>query len=639
MESVAPNLSASAFSHFAAACDAAHDTPSKIQKTAALATYLRSLGKSDVGIAARFLAAQPFAPSTGKSLVMGGALVIDTIRAAAGIPDTALSQAFRAHGEIGEAIRSHWPLPTPEAVPLTLCEIQTAFSNIAATGSQDSKRRLLADLLRRCAPADAVYLLKIILGDMRIGVSAGVIESALAQAFNFKLADLRAARQLVGDLDAVAELAFDGDLARAAFRPFVPLGAMLAQPVMTSQEIIDTLAGRPAIAEDKYDGIRAQLHASCAMLSGASESSLRASEPEIPLSMPADAPKLPPRAELFSRGSGTVSHSFPDIIHPVERFISATGHTFVLDGEIVPMRISPIGEVSTLPFSSLQRRLGRKNLTPRLLRESPCAFIAFDLLYLDGQLLLSEPLSTRRQKLQSLFDQAKSFITEAPLQTKNSERTTNNYPFVLGPAQPVTDAPALDALFSAARARRNEGLVIKRLDSFYTPGRRGDAWLKLKSHLPTLDVVVVAAELGHGKRKNVLSDLTFAVRNPHDDGAPDELAVIGKAYTGLTDTEIAQLTEHFISETLEHQGRLRLVRPTVVLEVAFDQITRSDRHNSGFALRFPRIVRLRPDKSLSDIDTLENVRAIYNSPDNLAVKPEDEKHPHSPPTSDQLSLF
>jgi DNA ligase-1 len=301
------------------------------------------------------------------------------------------------------------------------------------------------------------------------------------------------------------------------------------------------------------------------------------------------------------------------------------------------MKRSATAEPVTLPFSILQKRLRRKNLTPKQLRENPCAFVAFDLLWLDGQLLLDRPLSERREKLQALLHSAPP---------SNGEQAPP--PGVLGPSAEVTSPEALDARFTAARNRRNEGLVIKRLDSPYTPGRRGDAWLKLKSHLPTLDVVVVAVERGHGKRRDVLSDVTFAVRKPlANPGAPPtsgeslpfELATIGKAYSGLTDAEIADLTARFKAETLENHGRYHVVQPTVVLEVAFDQITRSERHDSGFALRFPRIARIRTDKSINDIDTLERVEQIYRSPDNLAVELEGEKRAESPTNPDQLSLF
>ncbi|MGN6368540.1 MAG: ATP-dependent DNA ligase [Phycisphaerae bacterium] len=595
-----------AFLHFAAASDTARATPSKLQKTAALAAYLRTLGKEDVGTAARFLAAQPFAPSSSKSLGVGGALVVGAVHEIAAIDRATLHRAFHEHGEIGEALSAYWPTPPDNTPPLTLPEIQAAFIDLAATGIQDQKRNIVTRLLRRCANREAVYLVKIILGDMRTGVSEGIIESAIAEAFDAKLAAVRAARLLVGDLDAVAELAIESRLDKAQFRPFVPLGYMLAQPIMTAAEIIDTLANRPAIAEDKFDGIRAQLHVS-------TQDNLL-------------------RVELFSRGSGAVTASFPDIITPIHKWAQSTGKTrFVLDGEIIPARIAHDSTLTVLPFSSLQKRLGRKTLTPKTLRENPAAFIAFDCLWLDGNLLLDRPLNERREKLTELL--AKEITPQ--IENRNS-KIENPLPLVMSTAAPVTDAPALESLFAAARSRRNEGLVIKRLDSPYTPGRRGDAWLKLKSHLPTLDVVVVAAERGHGKRRDVLSDVTFAVRASTDDPT---LLTVGKAYTGLTDAEIAALTERFERETIETRGRTRTVHPTVVLEIAFDQITKSTRHSSGYAMRFPRIVRIRDDKSPNDIDTLERLRQIFLSPDNLALTHEGER-PEAPPTdADQMSLF
>jgi DNA ligase-1 len=621
MSSTAAQPLPNAFVHFATACDAARATSSKLQKTAVLGLYFRTLGKREAGIAARFLAAQPFPASTGRSLVMGGALVVEAIRTVSGADRPSLNQAFGEHGEIGEALSAFWPA-MEGANSLALDQIQQAFEEIASTGVQEAKRGILISLLRRCGPREAVYLVKIILGDMRTGVSDGVIEMGLAEAFGIKVAAIRRARLLVGDLDAVAELAFDGALEHARFHPFVPLGYMLAQPVMTAAEMVETLAGRAAIAEDKYDGIRAQLHGAPEATGGV------------------------PRVELFSRGSGAVTHSFPDIVEPMRRFLQTNdegGAGVVFDGEIVPMRVAtgstpPL--LQTLPFSTLQRRLGRKQLSAKQLRDNPCVFVAFDLLYLNGQLLLDVPLEQRRAQLKRLFDDALAMVRSTPAE-QGAAAARNALPFVLGPALEITTTEALEQAFTDARARRNEGLVVKRLDSLYTPGRRGNAWLKLKSHLPTLDVVVVAAEAGHGKRRGVLSDVTFAVRRTGESGG-EELVTIGKAYTGLTDAEIAALTERFIAETLEERrgGRYRIVRPAVVLEVAFDQITRSARHDSGFALRFPRIVRIRDDKAAADVDTLERVEQIFRSPDNLAVGLEGEKRAEADPGDvGQLSLF
>ena len=477
--------------------------------------------------------------------------MVAAVRDIAPIDRAALHHAFREHGEIGEAISSFWPPPDNGRGALTLADIQAAFFALASTGVQEAKRQLLLSLLRRAANREAVYLLKIILGDMRTGVSEGIVEAAIAEAFGAKVAAVRGARLLVGDLDAVAELAFEHALDRAQFLPFTPLGFMLAQPIMTTSEILETLAQRPSIAEDKFDGIRAQLHAAKTADNGTM------------------------RVELFFAVRGASHKVFPISSSRASLFAERTGHAFVLDGEIVPLRLSKDGNHVSLPFSTLQKRLGRKQLTAKQLQQYPCAFIAFDCLYLDGELLLERPLTERREKLTTLLN--------AQLPADKTSQENSILPLVVSESHVITTAEALDAAFAAARLRRNEGLVIKRLDSAYTPGRRGDAWLKLKSHLPTLDVVVVAAERGHGKRKNVLSDVTFAVRSDEEN---TQLLTVGKAYTGLTDIEIAALTERFVTETIEEKGRTRIVHPTVVLEIAFDQLTKSDRHTSGYAMRF-----------------------------------------------------
>ncbi len=272
-----------------------------------------------------------------------------------------------------------------------------------------------------------------------------------------------------------------------------------------------------------------------------------------------------------------------------DAFASLRGDA-ILDGEIVAMR-----EGRVLPFRLLQARLQRKIVDESLRREVPIAYVVFDVLAADGELLLDEPLAARRERLAGLFA-PNLHLLHAPFE-----------------AEGELAAAAVNARFEAARARGNEGLMLKRADSPYAPGRRGKWWHKLKRELSTLDVAVVAVEWGHGKRAKVLSDYTFAVRG--DDG---RLETIGKAYSGLTDVEIAELTPWFLEHRLpasERREKARAweipVEPKIVLEVAFDVIQESDLHESGFSLRFPRIVRIRDDKPPEEIDTLERVREIY----------------------------
>jgi DNA ligase-1 len=237
----------------------------------------------------------------------------------------------------------------------------------------------------------------------------------------------------------------------------------------------------------------------------------------------------------------------------------------------------------------LQKRLGRKTVGTQLLQAVPVVLIAYDLLYADGKILIDEPLAARRRILEEL----------AP----------GRGPLRLSRGKIFTEASLLDEEFDQARARGNEGLMIKSPSSSYKPGRRGREWLKLKRAIATLDVAVTAVEVGHGKRRHLLSDYTFAVRRSNEE---EELLNIGKAYSGLTDQELLELTAWFKAHTLQEfaHGRVRIVEPSIVIEVTFDRIQPSKRHKSGYALRFPRILRLRPDKTTRDVDTLETVRRL-----------------------------
>jgi DNA ligase-1 len=347
-----------------------------------------------------------------------------------------------------------------------------------------------------------------------------------------------------GDIGAAALLARADALESAKMRLFHPFAFMLAQPEEDPAEIVAAL-GAGAYADDKYDGIRAQLH-----VAGG-------------------------EVHIYSRTLDDVTHRFPEL----EAAAHTLGRDAILDGEIVAY------SDRILPFATIQKRLGRRKVTAQLLQDAPVVFFGFDLLYLDGEVLFEVPLAERLERLRTIAG------ADGPLRL--SQQT------------PIVDAAHLDDLFDAARARANEGLVIKDPQSVYTPGRRGKSWLKYKKALATLDCAVTAAEYGHGKRRAVLSDVTFAVLRE------GELVNIGKAYTGLTDVEIATLTAHFQATTTARYGPVHTVEPTIVLEIAFDRIQESKRHKSGYALRFPRIVRIRDDKRIDEVSTIDEVRRIY----------------------------
>ncbi len=446
-------------------------------------------------------------------------------------------------------------------------ELLAFFEALQRVRGPLAKTELLQNRLARLSAREGQYIVKILSGDLRIGLREGLVEEAIASAFAAPLDEVKEANMLLGDIGRSAVLAKNGELNRAELSLFRPIKCMLASPEPTAEAIwerfvADTAGGalRPAAetaatitlvyVEDKFDGIRAQIHVGDG------------------------------RAEIFSRELKRITTQFPEIAERARTF----SHKVILDGEIVAF-----AEGRNLTFFDLQKRLGRKDEGVDLFSiasaDVPIVFIAFDLLYLNGRSLLKTPLRERRELLHA---------QKLPPQFQVSEVAA------------VHSAEEIEREFKRARLRSNEGLMFKDPESFYSPGRRGMFWFKLKKELATLDVVVVAAELGHGKRNHVLSDYTFAVR----DDESGKLLPIGKAYSGLTDAEIAELTEHFKRTTLVDRGRYREVQPMIVLEVAFDSIQPSNRHASGLALRFPRIKAIRRDKTVESIDTLQYARQL-----------------------------
>ncbi len=549
---------------FARTAEAIAARPGKLDKVAALAGYLQRLADDDLVAAVRFFTGRPFAARDGRTLSLGGGTVVGVARRLWGFDDAALTEAYRATGDLGAALgrlarapKDPTLLPPEPLSPAQLAEIFGEIGDVAGKNANARRAVRFERILRACDdPLAVTYVVKIVTGDLRVGLREGLVLEAIAQAFAAEPEDVRRAVMAAGDVGAAALAAKHGNLPEVRTAYGTPIGFMLASPIPYAASY-PNIAGGAWMLEDKYDGIRAQAHVHSGSVA------------------------------LFSRTLNDVSASYPELTQA----LATLDRDAILDGEIVAMRDGRV-----LPFRHLQARLRRKRLDAALLRDVPLTYVAFDLLAVDGQLLLDEPYLRRRERLAALLADPAERVAVAAFERVDEEATNVN------------------ARFEAARARGNEGAMIKRADSPYAPGRRGRWWLKLKRELSTLDAVVVAVEWGHGKRSKVLSDYTFAVR---DDGS-DRLLAIGKAYSGLTDAEIAELTPWFLEHRLpssEQRAKARSheipVEPAVVLEVAFDVIQESDLHESGFALRFPRIVRIRDDKPLSEIDTLQRVREIY----------------------------
>ena len=553
----------SSLQQFAEAAEDVAATTKKLEKAALLADYFKDLSDLDLARAARYFAGHQFAMNDSRTTNVGGSIISAALSEATGFSIEDLQPRYVRLGDAGDAAyeavkeaKHGFQEPT-----ITLAATESIIARLSETSGIKNKIGLLGAVLHQATPLEAKYLVKLLTSDLRIGLREGLVEDSIARAFKQPLSMVAHANMLLADIGESTVRARAGDLQDVSMRLFHPIKFMLATPAADLADIARTMP-QEFFVEDKFDGIRAQAH----VREG--------------------------RVAIYSRTMDEITHRFPELVGPLQSLAAAV----VIDGEIVPARGDRV-----LPFSELQKRLGRKTIGKDLLADVPVILVAYDLLYAGARVLINESLEERRRVLEQLF--------------------SNQGTVRISLAKRFRDVAALDQEFSQARARGNEGLMIKSPASLYKPGRRGREWLKLKRAIATLDVVVTAVEVGHGKRRNLLSDYTFAVRLSEKD---DQLLNIGKAYSGLTDAELAEMTEWFKEHTIREfaHGRVRVVKPQIVIEVTFDRVQESKRHKSGYALRFPRILRLRPDKKPDEIDTVETVRKLVQENDDASIPSE-----------------
>jgi ATP-dependent DNA ligase I len=566
----------SEFLDFANVGEAIRATPAKLEKIRLISDYLRGLTSEQLPVATTYFTGRAFAQSDPRVLQVGWAVIFRALQDATKISEPEFHRIASKHGDAG---KSAFEVLDDRTVPQPFSIVESAelFQNLHRARGPIAKAKLLRERFSILSAREGEYVVKILTGDLRIGLREGLVEEGISKAFDVSLEEVKQANMLLGDIGRTAVLAARKELHSAELSIFRPIKCMLATPEPSANAVWNrfieaanverdqSASSSPATVyvEDKFDGIRAQLHRSRG------------------------------RVEIFSRDLRRITKQFPELVEQARSF----DQELIVDGEIIAF-----DEGRRLTFFDLQKRLGRKediaDLFAGAVADVPVAFVIFDLLWMNGRSLLKTPLRERRKQLGRLI---------LPPRFQRAEVT------------PAGSATKIEQIFDDARRRLNEGLMIKDAESFYLPGTRGMFWFKLKRELATMDVVVVAAELGHGKRNNVLSDYTFAVR----DETTGELLPIGKAYSGLTDVEIAELTEHFKQNTIADQGRYRRVKPNVVLEVAFNSIQPSTRHASGLALRFPRIKAIRRDKTVDSIDTLQYARELAKQ----STNPEREKNP------------
>ena len=525
-----------------------------------LSEYLACLDNESLPIAVLFFSNRVFPRGSKFVMNMGFSTIIRVLSEIATLDPDQIQRIYLQHGDMGAlseyAVSKKNMVSLFQQQALTLLSIYDRLKEIADTigsGSGKDKKNILKGLLINSSPLEAKYLIKIINGETRIGLTEGLVEIAVSKAFDQELKHVRDAMLYSGDISKVSLLAKRNLLHTALIKPLSPISYMLADVMLTAEEIIKYYQ-KPLICEYKYDGIRAQMH------------------------------KFGQEIRLFSRKLADVTDAFPELVNAAMtvRSLSSSDIDFILDGEVIAFQNG-----KPLHFSELQKRLHKKSVAEQIMTEVPLIYVVYDIMYFNGENTIGKSIKERKEILSNIS--FKDPIINSTYRVVNSEQE-------------------IIAMFEKSRDVGHEGLVLKDPDSHYHPGKRGRYWMKLKKELDTIDAVVVIAEYGHGKRAGVLSDYTFAVR---DDTDSNQLRTIGKAYSGLTDDEIFETTKKLRSIMIKDEGYSIIIKPEIVLEIAFDSIQKSNRHDSGFALRFPRIKNIREDKDVANIDTLQKVKQIY----------------------------
>jgi DNA ligase-1 len=600
------DIKLSYFSAFAETCEEIRVTQSKNKKVDIISKYISDLNEDSLYIAVLFLSGKVFPRGSPYNLNIGFKTILQSLLEISNLNYSDIKRIHLAHGDIGAI--AEYAISKKHVVTLfnhfendeerlSLIDIYIRFKKISkliGPRSNNDKKVLLKGLLIRCSPIESKYIIKIITNEMRIGSYEGLVELAISKAFDKDIKSVRKAILVSGNIANVALLSKRNSLNTVTVDPFVPMSFMLADVMLTAKEIIKYYE-KPLICEYKYDGIRVQMH------------------------------KFGNQCKIFSRNLADISYAFPELINYAlqirqsrknddikqekefqqsdennENGIDKTDVDFILDGELIAFKNN-----KPLHFQELQKRLRKKIISEDILTEIPVCYIVYDIMFYGKNLVISETLENRK-KLLSLF-----LYKESKIINTHSDI--------------ITSIKEIDANFKKSKDNGHEGLVIKDPLSQYHPGKRGRYWIKLKEELDTIDTVIVMAEYGHGKRAGTLSDYTLAVKDydskfSNDIKVPEDarslfrnLKIIGKAYSGLSNKEIDNMTKKLKSLIIQNEGSRIIVKPEIILEVSFDTIQKSNRHGSGYALRFPRIKNIRYDKELNDIDSLEKIKVIYEN--------------------------
>jgi DNA ligase 1 len=546
------------FLAFAKLCQKVEAVSGSLEKIDLVAAFLADLDEAELSVACSFIMGTLFPPSLNLVMGVGPSILYEALAKACGCPVGQISEMLRATGDPGLVaagiVEKRRPIGFAaflEVEPLSIAGVYERFLAIArASGkrSQDAKIKNLQFLFSQAGSLEARYIARLAIEDMRIGIGEGGVRDAVARAFSKSGADeemVERAYNLTNDMGLVAVAARRGTLAELSVMIYHPIKMMLAQ---LGESIAGALAeiGTAAI-EWKYDGARVQIH------------------------------KEGNDIAIFSRRMENVTASLPEIVLAARQI---TAHSAILDGEAVA-----IGKDGRpMAFQEILKRFRRKYNVEKLATQIPLRLFIFDLIYLDGKSVTNLPLSERRALL---------------------ERIAN--PSLLADQVLSGSLEAAERIYRQALAAGHEGLILKNPASVYAPGKRGKNWLKIKPVMETLDLVVMGAKWGEGRRARFLGTYRLGCL----DTSTGNLLDVGWVATGLTDEALAELTEMFRELFLLEKGMEVEIKPAVIFEVAYEEIQRSPNYSSGYALRFPRMVAVRYDKSLEEADSLERVVSLY----------------------------
>ncbi len=541
-------------------CEKLEATTKRLSMVDLVANFLKDLQQEEVEPAVSMILGRAFPKWDQRVLEVSWATLSSLIKRITSVDRGDFRNAFSQTGDIGSATRSVFEASkiqrqaTLFEKPLTILEVRHTFEAIAETsggGSRERKGLLVETLLGKASPLEAKYLVKVMIGEMRTGFHEGLMEMAVAKAFDMPLATVQTASMLTGDIGEIAALAKtkgkEGVIS-LGFKVFRPIKPMMAQMAEGVSEAIREVDGSIAF-EYKLDGARIQIH------------------------------KSRDDVRVYSRRLTDVTESLPEVVEQVRNELKAS--QAILEGEVIAL-----GQDRTSPllFQHLMRRFRRVHEINQMIKQIPIELQLFDVLFLNGESLINRSYAERRKKLSEIAGNiklTKQIVTSNPLEAEEFLR---------------------EALKSG-----HEGLVAKKLDSPYSPGIRGKRWFKIKRTLESLDLVIVAAEWGYGRRHGWLSDYYLAAR----DAETGKFVVVGKTFKGLTDKEIIEMTRKLQDSAVSEEPHRVVVVPKVVVEVAYNEIQKSPKYECGMALRFARITRIRVDKGPEDADTIQRVQEIY----------------------------